>query len=222
MLPHFSAKLVRGGGRSYFVTDRGDRVPSVTTILNATKPEADRAALRAWRQRVGATEAQRISTTASRRGTGTHKQIQRYLLGQSVDCSDAVLPYWESVRSVLDELDRVQLVEGFVAHAGYGYGGRVDCIASFDGVPCVCEWKTADTPRGNVERLRDAPLQLAAYSVAANEIYRDYGLEVYHALVAVALPDRPAELFWFDTDALGQHWDAWDRRLQQYWELVER
>jgi len=219
MLPSYSAKLKRGGGRSYFVTEGGDRFPSVTTILNATKPPEDRAALQAWRRRVGYAEAQRISTTASRRGTGTHKQIERYLLGKSTTCPETVQPYWDSVRPLLDALDSVELVEGFVAHADFGYGGRVDCIATYRGVPCICEWKTADRPRGSIERLRDAPLQLAAYAVAANEIYRDRGLEIYHALVAIALPEQPAEIFWFDTDALGTHWDAWERRLNQFWEL---
>jgi len=44
---------------------------------------------------VGATEANRISGTASRRGTQTHKQIQ-HLLGKDT-CSDTSRPYWESI-----------------------------------------------------------------------------------------------------------------------------
>ena len=86
-LPHFSAKTVRENGKQYYVDAQGRRLPSVTTILNVTKPQAHREALANWRDRVGAAEATRISGAASRRGTGTHKQIQRYLSGETVVCS---------------------------------------------------------------------------------------------------------------------------------------
>lgn len=82
LLPRLHAKSVRDNGKQYYVDVKGDRLPSVTTILNATKPPEDRDRLASWRQRVGTDEANRISGTASRRGTQTHKQIQRYLLGE--------------------------------------------------------------------------------------------------------------------------------------------
>jgi hypothetical protein len=63
-------------GRATYLTDaNGVRLPSVTAILNATKPPEARQALAQWRDRVGAEEATRIATTASRRGSQTHKQI---------------------------------------------------------------------------------------------------------------------------------------------------
>jgi len=84
---------VRVQGKQYYVDPEGQRLPSVTTILNATRSQAQRQALHNWRQRVGVEAAAQISSTASRRGTGTHKQIQRYLQGQSPACSATVRPY---------------------------------------------------------------------------------------------------------------------------------
>ena len=217
LLPCPQAKSVRENGNQYYLDAKGDRLPSVTTILNATKPQEDRDRLASWRQRVGATEANRISGTASRRGTQTHKQIQHYLLGKGTPCPDASSPYWESIEPVLQDIDAVRLIESPVFHYDLSYAGRVDCVASYKGVPCVCEWKTADKPKGSVERLYEYPLQLSAYLGAANQYYQDYGVKLDHALLVVAIPGMPAEVFWFEPVAMTDYWQQWEQRVAEYW-----
>ena len=163
LLPRPSAKQVRENGKQYYVDSQGTKLPSVSTILNVTKPQEDRERLFNWRERVGVAEAKQIAGTASRRGTGTHKQIQRYLEGKDSPCPEAILPYWESIEPVLQDLNTIRLIESTVFHYELGYAGIVDCVASFRGIPCICEWKTADKPKGSVERLYDYPLQVAAF-----------------------------------------------------------
>lgn len=217
LLPCPQAKSVRENGNQYYLDESGSRLASVTTILNATKPQEDRDRLASWRQRVGATEASRISGTASRRGTQTHKQIQRYLLGKDTPCPDASRPYWESIEPVLQDIDVVRLIESPVFHYDLSYAGRVDCVANYKGVPCVCEWKTADKPKGSVERLYEYPLQLSAYLGAANQYYQDYGVKLDHALLVVAIPGMPAEVFWFEPAAMTDYWQQWEQRVAEYW-----
>jgi hypothetical protein len=89
LLPSINAKTIRENGKQYYVDDSGKRFPSVTTILNATKPQEQRDRLSNWKTRLGTEEATRITTTASRRGTQTHKQISRYLPGKNPNCSEA-------------------------------------------------------------------------------------------------------------------------------------
>ena len=60
-------------GKRHYATPEGEAVPSVTTILDKTKPEEKRKALAAWKKRVGTEQAQRITTEASSRGTRLHK-----------------------------------------------------------------------------------------------------------------------------------------------------
>jgi hypothetical protein len=219
LLPRFSAKQLRENGKQYYIDDRGRRLPSVTTILNATKPQEDRERLLNWRQRVGVDEANRISGTASRRGTGTHKQIQRYLEGKDSPCPDAIQPYWQSIEPILQDIDTVRLLEGTVFNDELGYAGRVDCVASFRGIPCICEWKTADKPKGSIDRLYDYPLQLAAYCSAVNQHYKEYGVSLKHTLLAVAIPDMPAEVFWFEPDAMQTLQQQWEERVAAFWKL---
>ncbi len=217
MLPRLHAKSVRANGSQYYLDPKGDRLPSVTTILNATKPQEQRDRLVNWRQRVGTDEANRISTTASRRGTQTHKYIQHYLQGEDTPCPEASRPYWESIKPVLQNIDNVRLLEGLVCHYDLSYAGIVDCVAAYKGIACVCEWKTADKPKGSVEHLFDYPLQLAAYLGAVNHYYQDYGVQLNHALIVVAISEMPAQVFWFDLAAITYYWQEWENRVAAYW-----
>ena len=218
LLPCLQAKSVRDSGNQYYVDIMGDRLPSVSTILNATKPKEDRERLVNWRQRVGTDEANRISSTASRRGTQTHKHIQRYLLGEDTPCPDASRPYWESIKPVLQNIDIVRLVESPVFHYDLSYAGIVDCVASYKDIPCVCEWKTADKPKGSIERLFDYPLQLSAYLGAVNHYYQDCGVKLDHALLVVAIPEQQAEVFWFEPEKIDFYWQQWEQRVAAYWQ----
>jgi hypothetical protein len=53
-------------------------VPSVTTILSATK---DKTGLNEWRKRIGEAKAQEIVKNSSNRGTEMHKVIECLMLG---------------------------------------------------------------------------------------------------------------------------------------------
>ncbi|MBW4520009.1 MAG: exonuclease [Scytolyngbya sp. HA4215-MV1] len=216
-LPHFTAKQIRSQGQQYYIDDRGNQLPSVTTILNATRSAEQRERLANWQQRLGIAEASRITTTASRRGSGTHRQLQRYLQGESVACSEAIQPYWQSLEPVLQDIDAVRLVEGTVFHDELRYAGKLDCVASYQGIPCLCEWKTADRPKQTVDRLYDYPLQLVAYCGAANQLYQDYDLNLHHALLVIAVPDMPAEVFWFEPETLATYWQQWEQRVHTFW-----
>jgi len=222
LLPRYSAKQVRENGKQYYIDRQGGKLPSVTTILNATKPQEDRERLFNWRQRVGVAEANQISGAASRRGTGTHKQIQRYLEGKDSPCPEAILPYWQSIEPVLQDVGNVRLIEGTVFNYDLGYAGIVDCVASFRGIPCICEWKTADKPKGSIERLYDYPLQIAAYSSAVNHYYRDCNIKLEHALIVVAIPERQAEVFWFEPESMQTFWQQWEKRVAAFWKRQGR
>jgi genome maintenance exonuclease 1 len=98
-----------------------------------------------------------------------------------------------------------------------GYAGRVDCVASFRNIPCICEWKTADKPKGSVERLYDYPLQIAAYCSAVNHYYQDYDINLEHTMLAVAIPGLPAELFWFEPEVMQTFLEQWEERVVSFW-----
>ena len=75
-----STRSLINGSRHYSLD--GSSLPSVTTILSATKSEEDKAAILAWKQRVGSVEAERIKKEASARGSSMHSYIEQFLYGK--------------------------------------------------------------------------------------------------------------------------------------------
>jgi hypothetical protein len=65
-------------GRRLYDTP-GGKLPSVTTILEKTKPEEKKQALQEWRNRVGHAQAQAITTEAANRGTRMHTYLEHYV-----------------------------------------------------------------------------------------------------------------------------------------------
>lgn len=85
-----------------------------------------------------------------------------------------------------------------------------DMVASFDGVPCVLDWKTA-TKQKKPSQSDRYPLQLTAYAGCVN---RMYGTHIKNGLIIVALPDTSAQVLQFP---LGEYWPLWLNRLATYW-----
>ena len=66
-------------GKRLYATPEGHKVPSVTTVLDKTKPAESRIALANWRKAVGEKKAQEITTEAANRGTRMHKYLEDYV-----------------------------------------------------------------------------------------------------------------------------------------------
>ena len=68
------------GTRVYEIDN--SRLPSVTTILGATK---NKEFLKKWKAKVGEAEAERIKNISSSRGTAMHKFLEHHILGTGYD-----------------------------------------------------------------------------------------------------------------------------------------
>ena len=75
-----SSRATVDGIRRYLLGEK--KLPSVTSILDATKSEEDKAALANWRERTGHKEAEAITKAASSRGSQMHSYLESFLLGR--------------------------------------------------------------------------------------------------------------------------------------------
>ena len=75
-----SSRATVDGVRRYLLGET--KLPSVTSILDATKSEEDKAALANWRERTGYKEAEAITKAASSRGSQMHNYLESYILGR--------------------------------------------------------------------------------------------------------------------------------------------
>ena len=74
-----STRSTTDGLRTYDVGQ--EKLPSVTTILGATKSQDAQDSIARWQARVGQDEATRIRDQAASRGTNMHKHLEQHLLG---------------------------------------------------------------------------------------------------------------------------------------------
>jgi hypothetical protein len=130
-------------GKRFYVTPEGDRYASITTILS----NISKADIQKWRERVGETEANKITTKAARRGTRVHSVCESYLKNED-GYLEGELPHiiemFHSIEPLLDRIDNVRLIEGALWSDELKVAGRTDLIADFDGELAVIDYKTSN------------------------------------------------------------------------------
>ncbi len=110
----------------------GRLLPSVTTILQATKSAMDSEALATWASSIGQDQAELIRQESAQRGTNLHSLIELYLTGynpsnlEETAHAQGILPFWSSVQPALNRIKSVQMIEQAVHHPKYCYAGSLD------------------------------------------------------------------------------------------------
>src|SRR6185312_2084788 len=98
-------------GVRYYETPTGEKYPSVTTVLKGHYQKKKTGIIK-WRNRVGAKEANRITTQAASRGTGLHKICERYI-GNEEDYDRKAMPTtlndFQNIQPILDKYISVVL-----------------------------------------------------------------------------------------------------------------
>lgn len=144
----------------------GGSFPSVTTVLSILSEEA----IAAWRAKVGEEQANKVSGRASRRGTLVHSIIEDYLNGKD---TTEYLPHIRqslaNVEPILDSrIGRIFGIEVPLYSEHLQLAGRCDCVAEFDGVTSIVDWKTSKYPKDK-EKISNYFCQMAAYAIMWEE-----------------------------------------------------
>ena len=177
-----TAKMV--DGKRLYSTPDGNFYPSITTVIgnNAKK----QAGLAKWRARVGKEKAAAISTRSASRGTAFHSITEDYL-NKCLDIDqykDHPLPVvmFEQTKKTLDRISNIYLQEAALYSDNLEVAGRVDCIADFDGVLSIIDFKTSAAPKKEAY-LYDYFVQETAYACCLQELY---GITVKQLVTIVA------------------------------------
>ena len=145
-LPEIKAKTT-DGVRLYETPD-GNFYPSITTVLSTRNKEG----LFKWRERVGEDVANYVARTAAVRGTHVHHMCEDYLNNDFDEekHKKKFLPYtlFTQLRdSALQKIDNIYAQECGLYSDKYKVAGRVDCIAEYDGIPSIIDFKTSTSER---------------------------------------------------------------------------
>ena len=161
------------GQRHYILNN--EKLPSVTTVLKHTESAEKRESLAAWRERVGEAEATRIVDSAGARGTAMHKILEKYILGEgyldeTTVGKEAHNMATQVINSGLSNITEYYGTECTLYYPGL-YAGQTDLVAIHKGEDAIIDFKQTNKPKKR-EWIDDYCLQLAAYAMAHNFIYR--------------------------------------------------
>ena len=171
-------------GKRMYRTHEGYKFPSVTTVISNNA--AKKANIARWRKRVGEEKANAKTTRATGRGTKYHSIAEDYF-NNNLDLkkyNKYPLPVFmfHHSRDTLDIINNIYLQEAALYSKHLELAGRVDCIAEFDGVLSIIDFKTAQEPKRE-QYLYDYFVQETAYACMLQEIY---GLTVKQLVTIVA------------------------------------
>ena len=164
-------------GKRLYATPDGSKVPSVTTILDKTKPWEKKQALLDWKKRVGEVKAQEIVTEAAGRGTRMHKFLEDYVKTGIIN-DPGSNPYSKQshimaktvIEHGLANVNEIWGVEVPLYYPGL-YAGTTDGCGLHLNEESILDYKQTNKPKKE-EWIEDYYLQLTAYALAHNEVHK--------------------------------------------------
>ena len=188
-----SSRSTTDGIRTYDVGN--EKLPSVTTILQATQPEEKRRKLAEWRAIKGKVEADRIKKQSASRGSNMHLHLEKHILGQGhLDLTEEGKTAKSMADTVIDkglgDLHEIWGSEVTLWYPGL-YAGATDLVGVYDYEESIVDFKQSNKPKRK-EWIEDYCLQLAAYAMAHNQIY-DTGIR--QGVILMCTPDNYFQKF---------------------------
>jgi hypothetical protein len=223
---------VEVNGKRFYATPDGNKLPSVTTILDKTKSEESKAALQNWRNRVGAERAQQITTEAANRGTRMHTYLEHYVKTGEVKERGSNPFSWAShimAQTVIDQgLKNVNEFWGVEIPLYFPnvYAGTTDGAGMHIGEEAILDYKQTNKPKKR-EWIDDYFIQLCAYAEAHNEVH---GTQIKKGVVLMCVkPElddqhniiKPPEYqeFVLEGAEFDRYCNLWWKKVEQYYML---
>jgi hypothetical protein len=152
-------------GKRFYVTPEGNKYPSVTTITGWKK----RAFFAEWRKN-NPEESRRVLS----RGTSFHSIVEDYLLNDSDKVEEKkktrLNDYYlfSQIQNELVNINNIKALETALWSDTLKMAGRVDCIAEYNGVLSVIDFKTSKAPKTEKD-IQEYFMQATAYAIMFQE-----------------------------------------------------
>ena len=189
-VPELSTKNLNR--KRFYQTPDGKLYPSITTVLQKRKM----AGLMEWRKSVGDDVANYIARTAAHRGTKVHHMCEDFLNNNFDEETHKknFLPYvlFGQMKPVLmQKVNNILAQECGLYTDKYRVAGRVDCIAEYNGVKSIIDFKTSRKER-NDEWNESYYIQASAYA----EMFEERtGIEINQIVILVVTEDGVVQEF---------------------------
>ena len=202
------------GTRVYDVNN--SRLPSVTTILGATK---NKQFLKDWKAKVGEKRAEEIKNLSSRRGTAMHKFLEHHILGTGYDDLTELGQTAKAMAKKVIEFGLTPVEEYYGSEVTLYYpglyAGSTDLVCNHNGLETIADFKQANRPKQK-EWIEDYFLQIAAYAMAHDYVH---GSQIRQGVIMICTPDLYYQEFKIQDHELRQWKHKFLKRLDMYHEL---
>ena len=203
------------GKRHYEIT--GKKLPSVTTILSATKSQEAIDSINRWKARVGEDQATRVKDQAASRGTNMHYHLEKYILGEGhKDLTDEGQVAGDMAQVIIDkglvDLSEIWGSEVTLYYPGL-YAGATDLVGVYDYEDSIIDFKQSNKPKRK-EWIEDYFLQLAAYAMAHNCVYES---EITQGVILMCTPDKYFQKFQIKGREFIKYQHKFLERLDKYY-----
>lgn len=210
-----SIRSVINGGRHYDIGQ--EKLPSVTTILQATQSPEKKAILAKWKQKVGEKKADEIRDTAAARGTVMHRIIEGFVTGDGhADLSPmgqvsgimAQTIFKEGLKGRMDEVWGSEIT---LYYPGL-YAGATDLVGVYEGREAIIDFKQSNKPKRR-EWIEDYFTQMAAYAMAHNHVYNT---QIQSGVILMCTPGNYFQKFVVKDKEFQQYMWKWVSRVDQF------
>jgi len=200
-----------------------EKLPSVTTILQATQSAEKKKILEDWKNRVGADNAENIKNEAANRGSIMHRIIEGYLLGQRhADLSDQGILAGTMAQTIIDEglegfMDEIWGTEITLYYPKL-YAGASDLAGIYEGRESIMDFKQSNRPKQKAW-ITDYFLQLAAYATAHNQVH---GTSINSGTILMCTKDNYFQKFTVQGVEFQRFMWDWLRRVDLYYNNLDK
>ena len=207
-------------GKRHYSTPDGSAVPSVTTILDKTKSEEKKQALRNWKKRVGEERAQQIVTEAAGRGTRMHKWLEDYVeqgeIGKPGSNPYSAQSHRMAELIIEHGLKNAEEFWGTEVPLYYSglYAGTTDLVGTHAGSPAIMDFKQTNKPK-KTEWIEEYFLQLCAYAHAHNNMF---DTNIQKGVILMCSKDYQYQEWILEVDAFAYWTQRWWDKVAQYYE----
>ena len=212
--PKSKRELLKGS-RHYDVND--EKLPSVTTILQATQDAEKAEGIKRWTQKVGETAAKRVLEQAAKRGTAMHSYLETYLQGGKVlDLRDVGREASSMAETIIakgfNDLEEIWGSEVTLFYPNL-YAGATDLCGIYQGRESIIDFKQSNKPK-KVEWIKDYKLQMVAYAMAHNCVY---DTDIDQGVILMCTPDNFFQKFTINGREFRELKWEWLQRLDDYY-----
>ena len=180
-------KRVTVDGKRLYETSSGDKYPSVTTVTSLGSEDS----IKQWREKVGAVEANKVSTRASGRGTRIHSLCEDYINNKEVNVDMFDVELWNKFSPILDDIDNVRCLESMLYSHKLELAGTTDCIADYKGTLSVIDFKTSGKLKKK-DWISNYFIQCACYAMMLGEMV---GILPKQIVILIAVDDEEPQVF---------------------------